>query len=94
MRSPTWAEYLAEATAYLANLRRCAELGTAPPSPPTRPIGEIPPDRALEAGRLAIEYETTSELVTTRLADLVRRTATITRPRPSPPPAFYVDTPA
>jgi hypothetical protein len=94
VRSPTWAEYLAEATAYLARLRRCADLGSAPPLPPARPDGDMPADREFEARRLAHEYDQLSEQVTTRLTELVRRSGSMTRPRPSPPPAFYVDTPA
>jgi hypothetical protein len=54
----------------------------------------MPADREFEARRLAHEYDQLSEQVTTRLTELVRRSGSMTRPRPSPPPAFYVDTPA
>lgn len=94
MPSPTWAEYLAEASTHLAAARRSVEVGGAPPSPPHRPDQPIPDESRPEAQRLAEAYEQLASEVRLRLSDLDRCTGTARRSRSLPPPARYVDTPA
>ena len=93
MRSPTWDEYLATTTAYLTALRRAAERGGPPPEAPLRPDEPVPEESAPEVRRLLDELGELADEVSARLSALGSRTGAIARRRPSPPPAFYVDTP-
>jgi hypothetical protein len=95
MSSPTWAEYLAGASAHLAAARRSAEVGAPPPAPPERPHGPVPEDRRAEAQRLAAGYDQLATEVVTRLSIIEeRRLSTVRRnPHQEPRPARYIDTP-
>jgi hypothetical protein len=94
MPSPTWAEYLAEAADHLGASRRAVELGIPPPPPPPRPEGPVPEGARPEVRWLEIGYRQLASEVAARLARLAPRVGAMTRPRPAPPPARYVDTPA
>jgi hypothetical protein len=93
--SPTWAEYLAAASAYLSAARRTAERGAAPPAPPERPGGPIPDACRNTAHTLAIGYELLAEEVVARMSLIEQRRPSATRlnaPREQRPPR-YIDTP-
>jgi hypothetical protein len=94
--SPTWDEYLEQATMHLAALRRSAELGLSAPDPPLRPNGRLPVYRRAAAERLAIGYDQLAIEVTTRLSGLEQRRSTRPERNPhrEPRPAHFIDTPA
>ena len=68
---PSWDEYLAEAAAHLANVRRAGRAGVTPPAPPDRPMGPMPAECVAPARRLAVGYDQLALEVTT--ADVDRR---------------------
>jgi hypothetical protein len=94
--SPTWDEYLAEATAHLSAVRAAAESGTAPPTPPELPDGPIPDHRRDEALRLASGYDQLAAEVATHMALIEQlRPASMRRgPHQEHQPAHFIDTPA
>jgi hypothetical protein len=96
MSTPTWDEYLAEAAAHLAAVRRAAEWGAPPPSGPLRPEGPIPEHRRSEAQRLAVGYDQLAVEVATRMSAIEsRRQSGVGRnPHRERPPAHFFDAPA
>ena len=95
MSSPTWDEYLAEASAHLAALRKAAEQGAAPPAPPERPEDPIPHDRQAKAQRLAVGYDQLAVEVVSMMRSIEQRRQSSARrnPHKEQGPARYVDTP-
>jgi len=95
MPSPTWDEYLADASAHLAALRRSAEQGGPPPAPPAHPTGPIPEDCRHEAHELAAGYDKLAVEVIGLMSVIEQRR--FSSPRRSPHrehgPARYIDTP-
>jgi hypothetical protein len=77
--SPTWDEYLAEATAYLHEVRRTAERGARPPAPPARPVDPIPDGCRETARRLAAGYDLLAEELVGRMSAIERRRPSTTR---------------
>jgi hypothetical protein len=95
MRTPTWDEYLAAASAHLHAVRRAAERGAAPPAPPTRPGGPMPEGCRQAAHTLALGYDLLAEEVVARMASIEQRRPSgtrVTAPRQQRVPR-YIDTP-
>jgi hypothetical protein len=95
MPSPTWDEYLADASAHLAALRRAAERGVEPPGPLDHPVGPIPVERQAEAQRLAVGYDQLAVEVVSLMSMIEQRRFPSTRrnPHQEQGPARYIDTP-
>jgi hypothetical protein len=95
MPSPTWAEYLTAASAYLKDARRTAERGAPPPSVPSRPDGPIPDDCRNAARMLAVGYDLLAEEVVARLSVIEQRRPGATRLNAHRAPRLprYIDTP-
>jgi hypothetical protein len=95
MPSPTWDEYLEDASAHLGTVRLAVERGDPPPTPPGRPDGVVPDDCRDRAQRLALGYDQLTVEVVARLANLAQRgSASVRRsPHHEPRPARYIDIP-
>jgi hypothetical protein len=79
MPSPTWDEYLSEASQYLSLARRALETGAALPDPPRHPDSTVPQDRQDECRQLALGYDQLSIEVSTHMANIEERLAVMTR---------------
>lgn len=73
MQSPTWAEYLAEATEQLEKLRSATQSGNPPPPALSFPPGSVPDDLLEEALRLAAQYDELADEVRTRMSEIADR---------------------
>jgi hypothetical protein len=95
MSSPTWDEYLAEASAHLMALRALSEVGAPPPTPPERPVDPMPDECREQVRHLAIGYDQLAlELITRMEAMDQRRPVSQSRnPHQELLPPRYVDTP-
>ena len=95
MPTPTWPEYLAEATAHLAAVRALSELGAPPPSPPQRPVDPMPEECREQVRHLALGYDQLAVELVTRMEALGqrRRIAQPRSPHQELMPAQYIDTP-
>jgi hypothetical protein len=94
--SPTWAEYLAAASAHLRAVRTTAERGARPPAPPAHPVGLIPDELLYSAQRMADGYLLLAEEVAARMSQIEQRRPSSTRlhghyEQRHP---LYIDTPA
>lgn len=92
----TWDEYLAEASAHLADVRQAVEWGAPPPPGPERPAGPIPQHRRREAQRLAVGYDQLALEIVARMSVIAQRrpNAAGRNPHRERPPAHFFDTPA
>jgi len=95
MPTPTWTEYLEEATLHLSSLRASSELGLAPGSPPLRPLEPMPPEYREEVRLLALGYDQLAlEIVTRMQAMQPRRSGpSLNNPHQERQPAHYLNTP-
>jgi len=93
MPSPTWDEYLAEASKHLAAARQACETGGAAPAPPERPSDPIPDGCLDEAHQLALGYDQLAADVAARMASIERRLSPAWRsPHQDVRPPAFVDT--
>jgi len=95
MPTPTWTEYLAEATLHLSNLRASSELGLAPSSPPLRPVDPMPPEHREEVALLALGYDQLALEIVTRMQTMEphRPGPALNNPHQERQPAHYLNTP-
>ena len=94
--SPTWSEYLAEASEHLAAARRATEIGATLPTPPTRPEGVMPEDARDQVELLRLGYDQLAAEVASRMDVLSQAVAQSQRrsPHGEMAPARFVDTSA
>lgn len=94
MSSPTWDEYLAEATNYLESVRQAAEVFAVPLlAPPERPSDPIPDNHREAARELSYAYDQLASEIAARMAIIESRPNTSGRsPHQESRPASYIDT--
>ncbi|MHB1209904.1 MAG: hypothetical protein ACYC1I_09395 [Acidimicrobiales bacterium] len=95
MSTPTWREYLAEATDHLAAVRALSEIGAPPPTPPVRPTDPMPEEYRDQVHHLALGYDQLALEIVTRMAAISQRRPLLQSKNPHQEllPAQFVDTP-
>lgn len=95
MSSPTWAEYLAEATAHLDAARALSEVGAPTPNTPVRPTDPMPEEYREQVHFLAMGYDQLAQELTYRMEIVAqrRRVTQSKNPHQELIPARYIDTP-
>ena len=95
MPTPTWDEYLADASAHLRAARGAAERGAPPPASPARPGVPMPDECRNAALTLALGYDLLAEEVVARMSIIEQRRPSATRlnARPEQQRPRYIDTP-